>query len=255
MADDIRIVEVTADNLAEHPQVICFVNPKHDHYGLKIEWLKQRFDEGLKIKLLYVAGEKRPAGFVEYVPGEYAWRAVEAAGYLFIHCLWIYSTKHRNKGFGTVLIDEVVREANRLKKTGVAVVTSTSAFMADADLFLKHGFTLVEAVAPHQLLVKACRKGIAPKLVDCGKQLQKYRGWNIIYSKQCPWVARFIEDVKPIAKQRRVEIKFTEIKSAKDAQKAPSVYAVFNLIKDGRLLVDHYISTTRFANILSKEGK
>lgn len=28
-------------------------------------------------------------GFIEYLPGEHAWRAVHADGYLFIHCLWV----------------------------------------------------------------------------------------------------------------------------------------------------------------------
>ena len=43
--------------------------------------------------------------------------------------------------------------------------------------------------------------------------------------------------------------------TAKDAQNAPSFYAAFNFINDGRLLVDHYISTTRFKNIINKEIK
>jgi hypothetical protein len=38
-----------------------------------------------------------------------------------------------------------------------------------------------------------------------------------------------------------------------EAQAAPSPYAVFNLIYDGRLLADHYISETRLMNILRKE--
>jgi hypothetical protein len=27
--------------------------------------------------------------FIEYIPGEQAWRAVHADGYLLIHCLWV----------------------------------------------------------------------------------------------------------------------------------------------------------------------
>ncbi|MFH1946061.1 MAG: hypothetical protein ABIJ35_02505 [Acidobacteriota bacterium] len=40
-----------------------------------------------------------------------------------------------------------------------------------------------------------------------------------------------------------------------DAQKGPSLYGVFNLIYDGILLADRYISTTRFQNIINKEIK
>jgi GNAT superfamily N-acetyltransferase len=51
-----------------------------------------------------------------------AWRAVEARGYLFIHCLWIYAKANRGKGFGSALIGDIFPEAKSLGKTGVAAV-------------------------------------------------------------------------------------------------------------------------------------
>ncbi|MCP4751421.1 MAG: hypothetical protein GY866_11040 [Proteobacteria bacterium] len=42
-------------------------------------------------------------------------------------------------------------------------------------------------------------------------------------------------------------------KNAEDAQKAPSLYGVFNLIYKGKLLADRNISITRFKNIVKKE--
>jgi len=41
--------------------------------------------------------------------------------------------------------------------------------------------------------------------------------------------------------------------SAREAQNAPSYYGVFNLLWNGRLLADHYVSKGRFKNILRKE--
>ena len=41
----------------------------------------------------------------------------------------------------------------------------------------------------------------------------------------------------------------------KEAKNAPSGYGVFNLLHDGKLLEDHYLSATRFKNILKKELK
>lgn len=73
-----EIVAVNKQNLSDHPGVICFINPKHPSYSLKAEWLKERFSEGLQIKLLNIGGQKKAAGFIEYVPGEFAWRAVAA---------------------------------------------------------------------------------------------------------------------------------------------------------------------------------
>ncbi|MCP4751422.1 MAG: hypothetical protein GY866_11045 [Proteobacteria bacterium] len=71
MSLETSIIEVTADNIAEHPQAICFINPKHESHHIKVDWLKNRFEIGLKIKLLYLKEQKRPLGFIEYIPGEH----------------------------------------------------------------------------------------------------------------------------------------------------------------------------------------
>jgi len=55
-----KIIEVTADNLKEHPGAICFINPKNEFNKLKGNWLKEQFKTGLKIKFLYIEGEKSP---------------------------------------------------------------------------------------------------------------------------------------------------------------------------------------------------
>lgn len=248
--ESFSITEVTAANLSTHPEAICYINPKHEHYGLKVEWLRKRFREGLKIKLLHVAGEDRPVGFIEYVPGEFAWRAVEAPGYLFVHCLWIYARKYRGKGLASVLLDGVFEEAKTLGKAGVAVIASEGPFMATAAVFLKNGFTQAGASGNYRLLVKTAARAPLPKFTDWEARLSSFKGWQIVYSKQCPWVARFVEELKLTAAGLGIPLKIHEIKSAAEAQRAPSVYSVFNLIKDGRLLADHYISMTRFRNIL-----
>jgi len=87
------------------------------------------------------------------------------------------------------------------------------------------------------------------------KQLSKYQGLNIIYSKQCPWVSRSINELGEIAKKKGMKLNITELKSAKDAQNAPSVYSTLNVIYKGKLLADHYISSRRFLNIINKELK
>ena len=94
-----------------------------------------------------------------------------------------------------------------------------------------------------------------PKFMDWEKQLSKYQGLNIIYSNQCPWVARSINKLGEVAKKEGLKLNVTELKNAKDAQNAPSLHATFNLIYNGKLLVDHYISSKRFQNIINKEIK
>lgn len=248
-----KIVEVNTENIEDHPQVICFINQKHEYYHKKIDWLKEQFKNGLKIKLLYIDQDKKPVGFIEYVPGENCWRSVSAKGYMFIHCLWINGKKYQKQGLGGLLIKEVEKDAANMK--GVAVITSGNSFMANSDIFTKNGYVKISESGKDQLMVKQCKKGALPSINDWQKELNRYKGLTIVYSRQCPWVARFIEEAKPIFEKEKLNPDIIEIKTAEQAQKAPSLYAVFNLIYNGKLLADRYISTTRFSNIVRKEIK
>ena len=250
-----KIVDVNPKNITQYPKgTACFSNPKQEGHLKKLVWLKKRFQEGLKIKIAYDEKNKKVIGFIEYVPGEYAWRAVDAKGYLFIHCVWIYGKTNRQKGYGSLLVQEAIKEAKKAGKNGVAVVVTDGPFMADKRLFEKNGFKLIAESEPaYELMVKTQKKAPLPKLKDWAKQLKKYQGLNLIYSNQCPWVARSIKDLSDIAKKKKVKLKVVELKTAKEAQKAPSIYAVFNLVHNGKLLVDHYISPRRFENVLRKE--
>jgi ribosomal protein S18 acetylase RimI-like enzyme len=251
---DITIINIDKNNIAHYPPT-CFLNPNNEGYQIKYEWLEKRFSEGLKIKLLYVENEGKCNGFIEYVPGEYAWRAVDAPGYLFIHCIWINPNKYKNKGYGTRLIEECITDAKKDGKYGVAVVASEGSFMASKDIFLKNGFTSVATVKPFDLMVKTLQEGPLPKFKDWEKQLSTYQGLHIIYSNQCPWVARSIKELDEIANDNGLDLEITELQTAQQAQDGPSIYAVFNLIYNGKLLADHYISSKRFQNIIDKEIK
>jgi hypothetical protein len=251
----LNIVTLTADNFKQYG-CPCFLNPKNEGHLKKLEWLKKRLAEGLKIKLLFAQNEKKPIGFIEYVPGEYAWRAVDARGYLFIHCIWISLNKYKEKGYGSLLVEECLKDAKKEGRYGVAAITSQGPFMAGRDLFLKNGFwSVAEAKPSFELMIKAWKKGPLPKFTDWEKQQSKYKGLNIIYAGQCPWIARSIKNLCEIAEKKDLKIKIIELKSAKEAQNAPSVYGTFNLIYNGKLLADHYISGTRFLNIIKKEIK
>jgi GNAT superfamily N-acetyltransferase len=247
-----NIIDVTAANIGEHPQAICFINPKHEHFHHKVDWLEQQFKNGLKIKLLYPAGEKRAVGFIEYVPGEHCWRGVNAKGYMFIHCVWINGKENQLRGLGALLIKAVEAEAKEM--LGVCLLTSDKSFMARRDIFRKLGYQVAAESGHDQLLVKQFKAGPLPVLRVLRPGTGTGQGLAIVYSRQCPWVARFLEEVKPILKKLNLILAVTELKTPAQAQSAPCVYGVFNLLYDGRVLADRYISTTRFLNILKAEG-
>jgi ribosomal protein S18 acetylase RimI-like enzyme len=254
MSSTPAIITINRNNLADYPDYVCFINAKHPAHSLKKEWVEKRLSEGLRIKLLYVPGQKKAAGFIEYIPGENAWRAVSAKGFLFIQCLYIYPNANKNKGLGSLLISDCIEDAKQNNLTGVAVVTSSKSFMARNELFLKNGFSVAETdSAGNDLLIYKLKNGPDPVMNDFKKKLSKYQGLFILYSKQCPWVARMVEEIKESGMAEKLNLQITELKTPNEAQQAPSLYATFNLIYNGKLLADRYISLTRFNNILKKE--
>jgi len=104
-----------------------------------------------------------------------------------------------------------------------------------------------------QLMVKKFIDAPSPSINDWQSELEKINRLTILYSKQCPWVARFIEEAKPILEREGMDPDIIEITNPYQAQNAPTLYSVFNLIHNGKILADRYISTTRFENIIKKE--
>ena len=145
MTDSAEIVTVGAHNVDEHGFFCYKSKPKSEGYRRKLGWLKQRFAEGMTIKMLYDDG--RSVGFIEYMPGEHAWRAVTAPGYTVIHCLWVVG-KAKGKGYGSRLLDACIEDAQKLRHRGVAMVKSSGGWLAGSKLFLKHRFELVERAPP-----------------------------------------------------------------------------------------------------------
>ncbi len=152
-----RIIDMDAENIFEYG--FCGTkNIQHEGCRRKSEWFKKRLTEGMKYKVLY-SEEKGAVGLIEYIPGEYAWRAVEADGYMVIHCLCIFYKPYREKGVASKMIDECINDAKKEKKHGVAVVTRNGAWMAGKDIFVKMRFEVVDKAEPDfELLVKKIEK-------------------------------------------------------------------------------------------------
>jgi hypothetical protein len=62
-----------------------------------------------------------------------------------------------------------------------------------------------------------------------------------------------VNDISQMAAEYGLNLRVTVLKSAREAQNAPSYYGAFSLLWSGRLLSDHYVSQGRFRNILRKE--
>lgn len=94
-----------------------------------------------------------------------------------------------------------------------------------------------------------------PRFVNWKHEQHKYKGWNLIFSDQCPWHDKSVNDLKQSALDNGIELNVIKLNTPEEAQNSPSGFGTLSLIKDGKLLGDHYLSRTRFENILRQEMK
>lgn len=249
--DNVTLVKVGPENLRECG-IGCIKNRDNPGYGRKVNWLRRRFDEGLGI-LLFRDDRGKPLAFLEYVPGEFAWRPVDAQGWLFVHCLWVFASGRKVGGLGGRLIRACIEEATRAGSIGVAAMVSGGPWIAGKDVFLKHGFTKTAERDRFELVVCRLREGAEPRFREIDGSSARYRDLHIVYSDQCPMLLKSVNDLSQMAAENGLKLQVTALKSALEAENAPSYYGSFSLLWNGRLLSDHYVSKGRFRNILRKE--
>jgi hypothetical protein len=196
----------------------------------------------LKIKMLDL--EQGGRGFIEYVPGEFAWRAVNARGYMFIHCLWVVG-QSRGKGYGKLLLNECIGEARRLGMKGVAVLTSERPWLTDTRFFLRHGFEPVDRFGAFTLAAVRFGDFAWPSLpADFSERPARYgKGLTIMRSDQCPYVDASVKMAIGAGQKLGIQVEVLELQSSEDVRKlSPSPYGVFAIVYGGRLATYHNLA-------------
>ena len=235
-----KIINVNSDNVMKTGFFCRMSKMKTEGNQRKLKWLKKRFEEGMKIKML----ELPDRGFIEYIPGEFAWRGVEAKEYMFIHCIWVVG-KSKGKGFGDLLIEECARDAKKEGFNGIATVVSDDNWMANKKLFLKNGFKIIDK-AEHSfyLLAKKFKDLKEPTFVkNWDRNLEKHKhGLTIFLTDQCPYLDDAVTTMEIYAEENKIPLKIIELKSAEEIRKkSPSPYGTFNIIYNGKLLSYYYL--------------
>ncbi|MGA3041649.1 MAG: YoaP domain-containing protein [Bryobacteraceae bacterium] len=250
-----RLIDVDETNFDTLP--CCGIkSTAHPGRQQKHCWLQANAEFGLRAKML-LAPDGQPSGYIEYLRGEFAWRGVEATGFMFVHCVWIFSKRHQRKGWGSIMVEGCLEDARKAGMLGAAVMVRDGPWLADRRLFLANGFELVDTAPPdYQLLVRKFHRGAVNPTFKKGwdQKLGQYnRGLTIIRSSQCPHIAKFAAEIIESAEiEYGIKPTVVDLKSWSDAQNAPTPYANFALIYNGRLLADHQTSRTRFRNIMKK---
>jgi GNAT superfamily N-acetyltransferase len=252
----VEILSVDADNI-ERLGFFCYKSkPKTPGYQKKLAWLKQRFWEGMKIKILYE--DDKSKAFIEYIPGEYAWRAVNAKNYLFIHCLWVVG-KAKGKGYGSRLLQECIQDARADGFDGVAMLTSGGNWLAGSNLLLKNGFDVVAQAPPSfELLSFGFGQAAPPTLPDnWDDRLQKFGDdLTVIFTDQCPYIDRLKEAVFNAGRKLGLDVRALEFHDCEQVQRnAPSAYGVYSVIYRGELMSYHPIGGKDLVKRLEERNK
>jgi hypothetical protein len=253
--EKVKVIEITPENVKEYG--ICgYKSTKKEGYPEKVSWIEENYQKGLRIKSI-LSEKDGIQGMIEYIPGEYCWRPVEASGYIFIHCLFVgFKNSYKHKGYASSLIDDCMKEAKEQNKNGVAVVTRKGSFMIGNEIFLKKGFEIVDSAPPDfELLVTKFKKNAAfPKFKDdVQKKLTKYKkGLTIIRANQCPYTKKNVNEIVETSKKVfGITPVVIENKTYKDAQLSPCAFGSFCIIYNGEIVSYHPISNTRFTNIMN----
>lgn len=253
MDDPFEIITVDADNVDRHGFFCYMSKRKAPGYAQKRAWLAARVAEGLRLHMVHEIGG-RTVGFIEYIPGEFAWRAVHAPGYLVIHCLWVVG-----KGYGSRLLQICLDEARAQGKHGVVMVASHGVWLAKKDIFLKHGFEEVAQAPPSfRLLVYRFDDSAPLPTFPTDWEARQARfgaGLTVIRTPQCPYIEDATNIALELAAEKGISAQVVTFQSAQELhENSPSPYGVFGLVLDGQLLAYHYLqrkdidklSTSRF---------
>lgn len=250
----VQIKELTSENFAQYG-VCGYKNiKKHSELQRKLDWFNTFHKEGLRIKLV-VNNKNESQGMIEYIPGEFAHRPVSAAGYMFIHCLFVgFRKEFKGKGYASALIKECIANAKDKNMKGVAVVTRKGSFMVKKDIFLKNGFEITDNAKPDfELLALKFDSGVENPTFNIPSADKYNEGIIVMRSAQCPYSVKNVDAILKTAKKRGHKTQLVEIETAKDAQNTPSPFGTFCILYNGKVVSYHPISNTRFENIMKKE--
>jgi ribosomal protein S18 acetylase RimI-like enzyme len=248
--DKLQIVKLDEDNL-ESEHICCgFASKKNEEgYRLKKAWLRARIGEGFTFKKFDVRGKV----FIEYVPAEFAWRPIEAPGYLCIQCFWV-SGRYQKHGLARRLLQECLDDAQGTH--GLVVVTSKrkKPFLTDKRFFVKHGFQVCDEAQPYfELLVHQLDDAPLPRFRETargGTWPDAPPGAVIFYTDQCPFAHHYVDEMLEAAATLGVEGRKVKLTSTAEVQNGPSPFGISGVYFDGQFVTHELMTGKRFEKVL-----
>jgi len=249
--DNLEIITLSEYNL-ETEHICCGFSDKKsaEGYQLKKEWLRHRFGEGFVFKKFDVRGKV----FIEYVPAEYAWRPIEAPGYMCIQCLWV-SGRFKGHDLGGRLLQECIDDSRA--KHGIVVVTSNckKPFLTDKKFFVKHGFEVCDTAPPYfELLVKRFHEAPPPRFRENARSgtCEHQQGLVFVYTNQCPFTEFYVNEMTEEANMHGIPSLKIRMTTRDEVQNGPSPFGVFGVFYEGEFISHEVMSRNKFDKLIDK---
>jgi L-amino acid N-acyltransferase YncA len=251
----IEIIDVNESNVDEVGFFCAMSKPDTPGHAEKLAWVKDRFAEGLRIKVTRRANR----GFIEYMPGKMAWRGIEAPGYMVVHCLWVVGRAQR-KGTGRALLEACIQDARDARMHGVAAVTARGkvGFM-NTDFFLHLGFHVVQStpLGVDLVVLKFNPASADPHFAaDLKKKARALGdGLTVISTPQCPYTYESAQQVVSLAHANNISrarsLRLNTL--AQVRQTAPSPYVSFEIVYNGEVISNlfHCMTGPRLRKLLA----
>ncbi len=250
----VQILDVTADNVDELGFFCYMSKRKSEGWQRKLAWVKERFAEGMRIKLLKLPDR----GFIEYMPGERAWRGVNADGYMVIHCLWVIG-KSKKQGHAKALLQACVDDARASGMKGVAMVTSEGNWLMGKKFLVKQGWECVETADPKfSLMVIRFADDSPPSFLGAWeeKAARHADGLTVYRTDQCPYIVDAVQNSVDVAAKAGVACNVVELTSSDQLkQQSPSPFGVYGMTLNGCMLSYHYQLEKDLAPMLETKGE
>lgn len=134
-------IKVTNRNL-ETEHICCAISSNNDiQVSSKKAWLKDRFGDGL----VFLKSTERGKCFIEYIPAENAWNPIDAEGYFYIDCLWVFGS-FKGHGYSTDLLNACIEDAKTNNRHGLCILAAAKKkpFLADPKFLKYKGFTVCD---------------------------------------------------------------------------------------------------------------
>ncbi|MBD3197103.1 MAG: GNAT family N-acetyltransferase [Candidatus Lokiarchaeota archaeon] len=253
----VKIIDINESNVDEEDLFCKKTRKKMFGYQNKVKWMKERFKEGLKYKVLYTHERNKDIsrGMIEYIPGKYNWRGIQAEGWMVIHCIWVVG-KAKQKGYGTKLLQIALEDAKQQGMYGVVGMTAKEkGWLPKKELYVKNGFEKVDEIEPYFELYAKIFDENAPKpqfypIDNDLQQLYPEKEVIIQRSDQCPYITDLAEDLKSTDKNGKLKvIKLNHYKEAQQNGIYP--YGTYCIAYNGRISLYQHRTKKELISLLN----